>query len=199
MWYLIKQALVPVAYLFFSAIIASGVFSIEGCDPIIALALLLVNLGLYVFVVWSLLAKEGEKGYTALQTNDFNRRRIIETGEDLPLSVAEEFSWWKGFVVGAIISAPLVVLIIIHTIFLIAGMPNVAIGAITSFVYMVVFAFTRIGVTTVVGVCDYYWTLVFIPFILFITGVPYILGARRKERQQDAIKEIQKNIHGDKR
>lgn len=198
MWYLLKQALVPIAYLFFSAIIASGVFSIDGCDPIIALMLLLVNAGLYIFVVWSLLAKEGEKGLVAQQTNDFNRKRIIETGEDLPLKLAEEYTWWKGFAVGGIISAPLVILIIIHTIFLLAGMPNVAIGAIASFVYMVVFSFTRIGVTTTVGIYDYYWTLLFIPLILAITGFSYIAGARRKVRQQEEIEQIKKTIHGDK-
>lgn len=198
MWYLFKQSLVPFAYLFFSATIASGVFSIEGCDPIIAFVLLLINAGLYVFVVWSLLAKEGEKGFTARQTNDYNRKRIIETGEDLPLNIAEEYTWWKGFAVGGIIIAPLVILMLIHTIFLLAGSPIVGTGAITSFAYMVIFAFTRIGATATVGIYDYYWTLLCIPFILSITGFAYIMGAKKKERQQKSIEQIKNNIRGDK-
>lgn len=198
MWYLIKQALIPIAYLFFSAIIAMGVFSIDGCDPIIMIILLLVNLGIYIFVVVTLTNKEGNKGYTVLVSNDKNRERIVETGEDLPLRKAEEYKVWKGFAIGAIICAPLIVLMIIHTILIFAVGPQSAdAGAIASFIYSLTYSFSRVFATADVGALDYYWSLTFIPISLLSAGIPYILGAKKAEGQQQMIKEIHKNIHGE--
>lgn len=197
MWYLTKQALIPLAYLLFAATIASGVYSIENCPTALIIVLLILNLALYLFVVITLSAKEGETGYNVLITNDANRRMIIQTGEDLPLKHAEEYAPWKGFAIGGIISLPLIILLLIHTIFLLTGSPNEVPGAIASFLYMVVFAFTRIEITSTVGMYDYYSALLFVPVVCLACGVAYIYGAMKIERQQRMIKKIHKEIHGD--
>ena len=44
----------------------------------------------------------------------------------------------------------------------------------------------------------YMYSLFAIPVILLCIGVSYILGARKIQRQQDAIKEKQRSIYGDK-
>ena len=105
MWYLIKQALIPIAYLFISSIIATGVFSIENCDPFIIVLLLSLNLIIYLFVVITLYSKEGADAYAVRLSNDVTRKRIIETGADLPLNTSKEYAPWKGFAFGGVISA----------------------------------------------------------------------------------------------
>ena len=148
-------------------------------------------------MVITLCAKEGSTGYGVRLTNDANRRIIVQTGEDLPLKRAEEYAPWKGFAIGGIICIPLVILMIIHTIFIIAGQPNEVPGAIASFVYMVVYAFTRLDLNSAVGIYDYYYTLLFVPVVCLSSGISYIFGAMKIERQQRMIKKIHKEIHGD--
>lgn len=205
MWYLIKQSLIPFAYLLCGLVIAGGAFSISD-NAIIQIAILTVNLGLFLFVVFTLCKKEGENGYMALVNNDINRKRIVETGEDLPLKVAEEYTAWKGFAIGGIICFPLVIMIIIHTILIFAVDPTQTLAGVgASILYMVVFAFTRVGVVMPEDITQmaidpymYYWTLIAIPIILLATGIPYILGAKKVERQQQQIKETHRAIHGEK-
>ncbi len=204
MWYLIKQSLIPLAYLLFGTAIAGGAFSISN-SPAVQIVILALNLGLFLFVVVTLIKKEGEKGYMTLVNNDVSRRRIVETGEDLPLKVAEEYKVWKGFAIGGVICFPLVIMIIVHTILILAVNPTQTLaGVCASILYMVVFAFARVGVVMPEDVTQipvdpymYYWTLIAIPIILLATGIPYILGAKKIEKQQQQIKETHLSIHGE--
>ena len=43
----------------------------------------------------------------------------------------------------------------------------------------------------------YYFNLIAVPIIMITTGLPYILGAKKIQRQQDMIKEKQRQIYGD--
>lgn len=199
MWYLIKQAFIPIAYLLFSSIIATGVFSIENCDPFIIVTLLIINLLFYFLVVATLYGKEGEEAYTVRLSNDVTRKRIIETGADLPLNLTKEYAPWKGFAFGGIISIPLVILLIIHTVFVLSGSNEMGAGAIAAFLYMVVFAFARIDLSVEIVTYDYYVMLIFIPLVVIVSGLSYIRGARKLERQQKRIKETQQEIYGGKR
>lgn len=207
MWYLIKQSFIPFGYLLFSTTIATGVFSIQGCSPFLRAILLFLNLALYSYVVISICYTEGRKGLKVRISNDINRKRIIETGEELPLKHSEEYAPWKGFAIGGVIVSPLIILMICHTILLIAtNGQNYGAGSVASILYLVVFAFFKIDlvvpekvdqVVQVIAAGDFYYALFAIPVILLITGIPYIIGAKKVEQEQEKIKELQKEIHGE--
>ena len=200
MWYYIKQSLLPFVYLFFSAITAFGILCIEGLVWLKVL-LLLLNLGLYVFIVAAASFKDGQEALKVRIANDLERMQIVRTGEALPLKLKEEYKPWKGFFHGFIACIPLIILMIIHTILFLAGGGNGA-GALAGFVYMMVFAFSRVNIgtsatTITVSPAVYYWSLLAIPVIMLSTGVAYILGCKKIELQQQRIKEKQRSIYGD--
>lgn len=205
MKYYIKQSVIPLIYLFFTAITAFGILCIEGQNmEWLKILLLILNIGLYLLVITAASYKDGQDALKVRVRNDLERIQLIKTGDCLPLKIHEEYKPWKGFVFGAITCVPLVVLLIAHTItILVAGETFVGFGAVAGFLYMITFAFTRIGVVSTpdaVAVVDpyaYYWALLSIPLIVLATGLPYIIGAKKIERQQERIKEKQRSIYGE--
>ena len=206
MKYLIKQAVLPFIYLFFTALTAFGILCI-GNDLIwLKVVLNVLNAGLYVLIVALASYKDGQDSLKVRIANDLEREQIIRTGENRPLKLAEEYKPWKGFVIGGVACAPLVILLLIHTILIFAvGTNYVGAGAIAGFVYMIIFAFTRMnlpavaeGVSVVVDPFMYYWTLFAIPLIVLSVGIPYILGAKKIELQQERIKAKHRSIYGDR-
>jgi hypothetical protein len=101
---------------------------------------------------------------------------------------------------GIVACLPCLLLLILHTIliFLVGPTYNGA-GAAAGFVYMIFFIFVRLGVDVAApSAYLYYFTLVSFAVIPLMTGIPYILGARKIEIQQQKIKEKQRQIYGDK-
>lgn len=198
MWHYIKQAFIPFIYLLFLAVSAVGVLMISDQLIWLKVVLLILNLGLYVFVVGLISNKEGQIGYKALLANDMERMIIIKTGEDRPLKIHQEYAWWKGFLVGAVTCAPLVILLIVHLIlFYTAGPQYNGAGTIGSFIYMVFAGFAKIDSRVPIAQWQYYFTLISIPIMMAITGIPYIIGAKKMEKQQEQIAERQRQIYGE--
>ena len=201
MWYYVKQGLLPFIYLFFTAITAFGILCIEGLVWLKVL-LLLLNIGLYVFIVSAASFKDGQEALKVRIANDLERMQIVRTGESLPLKLKEEYKPWKGFFHGFIACIPLVVLLIIHTVVIFTGGGNGA-GAIAGFIYMMVFAFSRVNINTgataatPINPTIYYWSLLAIPVIVLATGISYILGGKKIELQQQRIREKQRRIYGE--
>ena len=202
MWYYIKQSFMPFIYLFFMAMTAMAILTI-GNDLIwLKVLLCLLNLGLYLVVVCASSYKDGQTALKERIANDLERLQIIRTGEDRPLKIKEEYKWWKGFLYGFISCIPLVVLLIVHTILMLVDPALNGAGVVASIIYLTFFAFFRInaiGTSTdvVLQPTIYYASLIGLPIIMLATGISYILGARKIQRQQDAIKEKQRQIYGD--
>lgn len=204
MWYYVKQAIFAFVYLFFMAVTAFGILCIENLTWL-KIILLILNVGLYVVIVAATSYKDGQEALKTRVANDLERVQIIRTGESLPLKLKEEYKPWKGFFTGFIACVPLIVLLIIHTFLIIFGGSNfVGAGVVAGLIYLMVFAFTRVnvpttaeGVTVTVAPGIYYYTLFAIPIIMLTTGVFYILGAKKIERQQKMIKEKQRKIYGE--
>ena len=201
MWYYVKQGLLPFVYLFFTAITAFGILCIEGLVWL-KVVLLLLNIALYVFIVAAASFKDGQEALKVRIANDLERMQIVRTGESLPLKLKEEYKPWKGFFHGFIACIPLVVLLIIHTVVTLTGGGNGA-GAIAGFIYMMVFAFSRVNIgtgataATPINPAIYYWSLLAIPVIVLATGISYILGGKKIELQQQRIREKQRRIYGE--
>lgn len=206
MWYYIKQSLMAFIYLFFMAITAFGIMCI-GSDLVwLKVLLCLLNVALYVFIIGAAAFKDGQDALKVRIANDLEREQIIKTGAALPLKLKEEYKAWKGFVFGGIACAPLIILLIIHTLlFTLVGDNYIGAGAIAGFLYLMIFAFARLNVATTaegaavaaINPTVYYWTLLAIPVVVLSVGIPYVLGAKKIELQQARIKEKQRQIYGE--
>lgn len=194
MWYYIKQSFLSFIYLIFMAMISLSILMVNILWLKIVLNFLCV--GLYLVVVCAASYKDGESALKVRVANDVERREIIRTGENRPLKLKEEYKPWKGFVFGAIACAPLVILLIIHAI-LVAINPGLnGAGAISGLIYGMFYVFAGMFFGTFQS-WHYYFSLVALIVVPLATGVPYVLGAKKIERQQEMIKKKQRQIYGD--
>ena len=195
MWYSIKQSLLPFIYLIFTAITAFGIMAIEN---MVWLQILLntLNVALYMVIITAASYKDGQAALKVRLANDLEREQIIRTGEMRPLRLKEEYKPWKGFLYGGIACAPLIILLIIHTILVSINPTLIGAGAIASFIYLMIYAYVAfLGV--IPGPYTHYLTLLAVPVIVLSVGIPYILGAKKVELQQERIREKHRKIYGD--
>lgn len=202
-WYYVKQMFVPIMYLIMFDVIALGVLCIG--DNLIALKviLLILNLGLYGFIMGAVAFKDGQTALKVRMANDLNREQIVKTGKELPLKLNEEYKPWKGFLMGLNMSVPLIILMLLHVILTAGKDPTLAsmnntCGAISGLLYVVVFAFAQVKSTAAILSTTYYVTLAAIPFFIGVIGVCYWLGGEKIIRQQEMIKEKHRQIYGDR-
>ncbi len=196
MWYYVKQSFLSFMYLIFMAMISLAILMIEL--PWLRILLNLLNLALYLFIVCAASFKDGETALRIRVANDVERREIIRTGENRPLKLKEEYKPWKGFVFGLIACVPLVALLLVHTVIVNFIDPNLnGAGIASSLIYATFYTFAS-SIFGGFATWHYYFTLIAIPIISLATGIPYIMGGKQIERQQNAIKEKQRQIYGDK-
>lgn len=195
MGFYIKKALFPFVYLFFMAITAFGILCIKN---LLWLKILLsvLNLGLYAFIVFSVLFKEGEESVKAQRDNDVERREMVRTGVVRPLKLKEEYKPWKGFFIGFLVCVPLLALMLVHTIIYLAGGTSTVCGAIGGLVYFVFFVFFNFG-SEVLSMSAYYGSLVAVPAMIALCGVAYCLGAKKVQLQLKRISDRQRQIYGE--
>ncbi len=199
LWYFIKSALVPFMYLIFVAIIALGIITIS--DELLALKIIfsILNIALFALVVGTTSYRDGQTALKVRIANDLERMQIIKTGEERPLKLAQEYKPWKGFVIGLLACIPCVILLIIHTIMIFsAGMDQTGAGAICGFIYMLFFSLVRLVLEA--GAPSpylFYFSSICLVFVPLFTGIPYIIGAKRVERQQEKIRQRQREIYGE--
>lgn len=203
MLYYLKQAIIPVVYLFFMAITAFGILCIQGMDWL-QYVLLTINLGFYLFIIGRVAMTEGEIAIKTRIANDLEREQIILTGEDRELNLTKEYKPYKGYLFGLSSCLPLLIMLLIHTIMTLIDPSAIGAGSLAAFIHMAFFGFLRVGVVnldseTIMPLAPsfFYWMLLIIPIMMLTTGISYMLGARKIELQQEAIKERQKMIYGE--
>ena len=199
MMYYLKQALFGFVYLLFLAISAFGIMLIQ--NTIAVVLLLVLNLALFIFLMFLFFLKEGEHAKEIKRANDLERKEIVRTGEDRPLKEREEYKPWKGFFIGGLMSAPLLLFLLIYTIvYLCGGGENNVAGAIANFLYTPFFSFISVsliaeGQTLTFG--QYFIVLYCLPILSACTGVPYLIGAKKQQKKYDKILEKQRMLYGD--
>lgn len=205
MKYYLKQGFFPFLYILFMAAIAFGIFMI---NDLIWLKILLavLNIGLYAVVVAAASFKDGQDAMKTLYANDLERREIVRTGEDRPLKIREEYKPWKGFMFGFISCVPLLFLLALHTVVYFITGSYMGIGAIAGIIYLMFFIFFRLNVSlsgaegeiaASISWYTYFGALIALPIVMLITGIAYILGARKIRHQHETIEEKQRSIYGD--
>ena len=79
-------------------------------------------------------------------------------------------------------------------------------GAIAGIIYLMFFIFFRLNAPstgaegeTVAAISwyTYYGALIALPVVMLITGISYILGARKIRRQHEIIEQKQRSIYGE--
>lgn len=202
MKYFLKQGIFPFIYQLFMAMIAFGILAING---LVWLKVLLaaLNVAFYLFIVASVAYKDGQQALKVRMANDLERREIIRTGEDRPLKLNEEYKPWKGFASGLISCFPILLFLILHTIVYNATGNYTGLGAIAGIIGFMFFVFFRINASDAAAEAEvvpwyaYYGVLIAVPIIMLTMGVAYMMGAKKIMRQQEIIKEKQRQIYGD--
>ncbi len=206
MKYYLKQGVFPFIYMLFMAMIAFGILAISGLLWL-KIILAVLNIALYAVVVAAVSYKEGQESVKVQHANDLERMEIIRTGENRPLKVHEEYKPWKGFTFGFTACVPLVVLLALHTIVYLSTGSYRGLGAIAGLVYFMFFVFFTFGAAASAGEAatgaalpwySFYGALIALPIVMLITGIAYLLGAKKIMRQYEIIQEKQRSIYGDK-
>lgn len=196
-----KMALMPLFYCFFSAMLGIGIILLDEKHLALQFVLCVVNTAFYCVIMGVAGFKDGENAFKIRMQNDTYRRRIVQTGEDLPLQVHEEYKPWKGCVIALISAIPTVALVLIHVLINVASAePSNTLGMITGIFNMVVFSYFLVGGSisaTGITTWQYTFSLLYVPFICLVYGLPYFLGARKMSKQYDIIKATHFEIHGE--
>ena len=116
MKYLFKITIIPFVYLVLMDVISFCIMALQKDLKILCLVLLIMLVALFCVRLTMILYREGQQALRVRTANDLERENIIRTGEDRKLKLSEEYKLWKGFVVGLIIVAPLLILLLLHTI-----------------------------------------------------------------------------------
>ena len=204
MKYYLKQGIFPFIYMLFMSVIAFGIISINGLLWL-KIVLAILNVGFYSFIIAVTAFKDGQGAMKVLYANDLERMEIIRTGENRPLKIHEEYKPWKGFVCGFVACVPLLILLALHTVvYLTTG--SMGFGAAAGLIYLMVFVFFRLDISlsvedenfVTINWYTYYGALIALPLIMIVTGIAYILGAKKIRLQHEKIEERQRSIYGDK-
>lgn len=194
----VKKAMSAVVYLLITLI--TGIVGISFSNDLLVLKIILgiMNIGLYAYFVFYMNYKTGEESMSVRFANDINRMEIIKTGKDIPLKTTEEFKWWKGFFIGLLSSVPLLVLWIIHFVLvLITGSQTSIIGGITISLYVFIVYFFNLKSEGLASSSSFYFTSLYVPFVVILSGVGYLIGGRKALNYHHGFEEMNKEIYGE--
>lgn len=192
----LKTALLPFVYLLFTAMIGLGVMLLDEDMFWLQILLNATNTIFYAIIISVAGYKDGQKALRVREQNDTFRKRIVETGEDLPLNLAEEYTPWKGFLIGVMATAPIILLILIHFVSNIGvAVPNNTIGMAAGVICMVVFGYVIATGSVTFG--QYALVLLIVPLVCGLYGGFYTFGAKKEKAGYDEIRRIKRELHGD--
>lgn len=195
--YYFKQALFSIIYLIFMAVIAIGIIYIQ--IPWVSVLLGILNFLLYCTIMFLAYFKSGGQAYKVLMQNDLDRLEIIRTGENIRLKRMEEYKPYKGFLIGLFVCLPLIVFMLIHLILYFSLGPQYnGAGASGTIMYLVFYAVYQSFIKDIqVKSAYYFFTLLFVPIVSSVSGVAYILGAKKVKKQYDLAEQKKKEIYGE--
>ena len=123
---------------------------------------------------------------------------MVETGKLTEIDTVKEYKPYKGFIIGALICAPLVFILLLHLIIGLAsgGTLNGA-GIVATFAYFMFFTPINAFYTETLAFADYFIILYALAVTSLVTGISYILGAKKSQRKYDMIERKHREIYGD--
>lgn len=194
MWAFFKQIIFLFVYLFFMGIISYAIdqIGIVALEAVLHALCMLV----YGFITVTSSYREGKDAAKLLNSNDMQRRHMIETGEPIAIKTGGEYRAWKGYFMGFAICIPLIICEIVHAI-LISTTGSAGAGGVMSIMYMMFFAIYGAFLPQPIAPTSYFYLLYALPVMMVICGVPYFFGAKKVQAQYDSIKEKQRILYGE--
>lgn len=192
-----KALLIPFIYLIITAITGIGFANVEEIPRAVAFVIIFLDCILFLFIQGTFAFKHGEKGYKTLINNDIERREIVRTGEFREINKADEYAPWKGFVLGLLVCAPLIICMTIHTICYFSGSEYVGMGYLTGLIYNCFFGMIQLTVENITS-ATYFLNLIMLPLVVLANGIPYVLGAKKTRTVYEKILAREKYLNGDK-
>lgn len=190
--YYIKKSFPYLLVLLFTDITGYSIICLEKVAQPFPLILSFLNLAVYVAMFISIAFKEGQDAYKVRIANDLERKQIILTGEDRPLRIHEEYTDWKGFVVGLVSASPIILLTLLHLIFSgIFGTMHLF-GDLLGYFSMCFYT----PIYFIFGNFSVYYCGLLAVICIALVGGSFYLGGKKIELQQQKIKEIQNEIYG---
>lgn len=195
MKYLLRLTIIPIVYIFFIDFISLGLDSLDTIGETAKIIINAVCLGFYGYVVFRIMQKEGEEAGSFLIKNNFTRREMLRTGKVVDINTSKEYRWWKGFATGLLCLVPLFVCLVWH---LIVRTPdkNTPASIVAQLIYVLFYRFLG-SYQDSTPLTIFYGLPIAILGMEVITGVPYILGAYKRRKQQEKIKELERELHGE--
>lgn len=170
-------------------------------DVWVEFALSIVNVIMFVVAIVAYFSNEGKKAATHLLANDLERENMVKTGKYVKLDTAREYSTWKGFFIGLVVSAPLIIMMIIHLIYGLSTNSQVSkVAGVASLMYLGFYSLYGVFVPsgTIISFGQHFILLYSVPFIVLSVGLSYYFGARKIFNRKQKILNQQRNIYGDK-
>ncbi len=197
MKYLLKLIIIPVVYVISFAFLTVGIASIDGFSPIVKSIISIILFAVFALVISAVMIKEGHEAYSILLTNNIQRRRIVETGKVVEFDASNEYRPYKGFLAGLICCIPLVIMVILHLIVAPIGAVS-RVSIICEMAYGLFFSIFR---TYMVADALGFFLISAGIIVVFplVTGIPYMIGARKRSLQQDNIRRLNDELHGVKK
>ncbi len=197
MKYLLKLIVVPMVYLLCFAFSTVGIASISGFNELTKCIICAFFLLFYIFLVAIVMIKEGHDAYDILLRNNTQRRHMVETGVVVDFDTQKEYSVWKGFTIGLICCIPLVIMVVVHLLLAPRGETS-SVSIFCEMFYGVFFSVARTYKNA--NEMGFFIGSAFVVVALpLITGVPFMLGASRRRKQQERVRQLNKELHGEDR
>ena len=150
----------------------------------------------YLFVVFIVFFTEGAQALKIRHANDDDRYEMVKTGEERYINETAEYKPFKGFLMGGIVCAPMIIFLLIHVIIMLSGGTNLFFGQAAGFVYTVFYCIPTATITQA-SVWQYLYVLYALPLLVGVGGIGYILGARKQQAIYDKSEETKKKIYGE--
>ena len=185
------------AFVFLLLFAISG-FAVELMEiPWLKIGLGILLVLFYLFVVFIIFFTEGAQALKIRHANDNGRMEMVRTGEEREINEIAEYKPFKGFLMGVILCLPMIILLTVHTIILLTGGTLLFFGQAAGFIYTVFYCVPT-SFITVSTEWQYLFVLYALPLMIAVSGISYILGAKKQQGIYDKTEETRKEIYGDK-
>ena len=189
--YYLKNCIIFYVYLIITMITALAIVAIENMLWL-QIVLSLLNMGLFVFIMFTMCKKTGEDAYKLKHSNDIKRRVIMQTGDYYEFDTVKEYGKYKGLYLGIYSAAPLIIMLLIHLIIGFFGVRASGLELACAFTYGTFIFPVKILSTN----ASIYWSLYSVVILVATAWLGYNVGVAKIKRQYDKIAKTNEQIYG---
>ncbi len=191
--YYLKNCFIFYFYLIITMITALAIVAIKNMLWL-QIILSILNVGLFLFIMFTMCKKTGEDAYKLKHTNDIKRRVIMQTGDYYNFDTVSEYGKYKGVYIGIYTAAPLIIMLLLHLIIGFFGVRASALELACAFTYGT-FIFP---VKILSADASIYWSVYAVVVIILNAWLGYGSGVLKMKKQYAKIQKTNEQIYGKK-